>query len=76
MKHLLKNTTIDGFTFELNGDFYECRGTTYYDDDNDQIPDPKLQKSAEKLKDYLFKSGYNVCIEHGEKGWIEVYVSL
>lgn len=71
----MKNRTVDGFTFEFDEDLnaYECRGATYYDDEHDQVPEPKLQVAAEKLKNKLAEEGYTFEVEWGEKGWIELY---
>lgn len=76
MEHLQRKRTIGGFTFELKDNCYECRGAMYYDDEHDQVPEPKLQEAAKKLKQSLVEDGYIVDIEYGEKGWIEVYLEL
>lgn len=70
-----KRKTIGGFTFSLNDSCYECRGATYYDDDHDQVPEPKLQEAAYKLQGWLQSKGLASHIEHGEKGWIEIYLT-
>ena len=74
MSNLKQNRTIDGHTFTLNDDFYECRGGRYFDDDHDQVPEPSLQKAAYQLQASLKKEGIESEIEFGEKGWIEVYI--
>lgn len=70
-----KKRTIDGFTFELDDSCYECRGAMYHDDDHDQVPEPKLQEAAYKLQALLKSEGIDSEVEHGEKGWIEVYIT-
>lgn len=71
---LRKTRTVGGFTFELNDDCYECRGGTYHDDEHDQVPEPRLQLAAAKLQVILKEEGIETEIEHGEKGWIEIYI--
>jgi hypothetical protein len=70
-----KTKTIDAFVFELNDSCYECRGAMYHDDDHDQVPEPKLQEAANKLQGWLQSKGLKSEIEHGEKGWIEIYLT-
>jgi len=71
-----KAITFNGHTFEymedLNG--YESRGSSYYDDYHDQVPEPSLQKAADKLEDHLNEQGMKCSVEWGEKGWIEVMI--
>ena len=73
--------STDGFTFELvdNGDdeyFYQCRGEVMYDDDHDEVPEPELWQAAEDLAELLEDEGYTTSVDHSEKGWVEVYVSI
>jgi hypothetical protein len=70
-----KKRTIDGFTFTLEDSCYECKGDRYFDDEHDQVPEPKLQKAASKLQGQLQAEGIPSEIEFGEKGWIEVYIT-
>jgi len=74
----MKNRTIDGFTFELVVDEdttrYECKGATYFDDEHDQVPEPKLWEAAEQLESDLKAEGLNANAEQGEKGWVEIYI--
>ena len=72
---LRERITIGRHTFELNDNCYECRGESYYDDDHDQVPEPSLQKAASILEERLVSDGHLVQVEHGEKGWIEVYIT-
>lgn len=65
---------MGGHTFKLNENCYECRGSSYYDEDHDQVPEPSLQKAADELVKSLRASGIESEVEYGEKGWIEVYV--
>ena len=71
-----KEITFNGHTFEyiedLNG--YECRGSSYYDDDHDQVPEPSLQAAADMLESHLVAQGIKCSVEWGEKGWIEVMI--
>jgi len=71
---LSKSITIGEYSFRLEENRYECRGGTYYDDDHDQVPEPKLQLAATQLQVNLKKEGLDTQIEFGEKGWIEVYI--
>jgi len=78
---LEEKMSTDGFTFELvdNGDdeyFYQCRGIVTYDDDHDEIPEPELWQAAEDLANVLEDDGYITSVDHSEKGWVEVYVSI
>lgn len=76
MSELSKKITVGGFTFTLtDGNCYECRGDRYFDDDHDQVPEPKLQQAAYKLEKRLKDEGHSVEVEFGEKGWIEVYIT-
>lgn len=70
--------TFNNHTFEYIEDLnrYECRGASYFDDYHDQVPEPSLQYAAYKLESYLKDQGIKCFIEHGEKGWIEVLISL
>jgi hypothetical protein len=78
MKDLSKSKVIGGHKFDLNDDaigtYYECRGNIYHDEDHDEVPEPSLQRAAESLKVKLKEEGVKSHIEHGEKGWIEVYI--
>ena len=75
MKDLSKSKVIGGYRFDLrDGNCYECRGGTYHDEDHDQVPEPSLQLAAASLQVKLKEEGLNTQIEHGEKGWIEIYI--
>jgi hypothetical protein len=74
MKTLPRIKNIGGFVFELTDDgYYEAKGSTYYDDDHDQVPEPKLQHAALIFEKQLKDEGHDFQIEFGEKGWIELY---
>ena len=78
---LEKKMSTDRFTFDLvhDGDdthFYQCRGEAPYDDEYDEVPDPELWEEAKKLAEWLEEDGYLTTVDHSEKGWIEVYVSV
>jgi hypothetical protein len=66
----------NGFTFTYSEKFssYECRGGNYFNDYHDQVPEPKLQKAADKLAEHLKSQNIQTTIEWGEKGWIEVII--
>ena len=79
---ILEETMSSGkYTFELyyDGDdtyLYQCRGEMLYDDDHDEMPEPELWDDAEALADVLEDEGYKCSVEHSEKGWVEVHVSI
>ena len=75
MSKLSKTIKIGEYSFTLNDNFYECRGGQYFDEDHDQVPEPKLQQAASKLQGLLQSEGISSEIEYGEKGWIEVYLT-
>ena len=74
-----KYMTVNGWRFKLvnQGDwtFYECRGAILYDDDHDQMPEPKLWEAAEKLEYMLIGQGLKAEANHSEKGWVEVTIN-
>ena len=76
----MKNRVINGWKFEFvsqdNGDdqFYQCRGEVMYDDEHDQIPEPKLWVAALKLEEILMEEGVTSEAGHSEKGWVEVTI--
>ena len=53
---------------------YECRGEVMYDDEHDEMPEPKLWKAALKLEEELLSEGYKAEANHSEKGWVEVTI--
>lgn len=79
---ILEETMTSGkYTFELyyDGDdtyFYQCKGPILYDGEGDEMPEPGLWDDAEALADVLEDEGYKCSVEHSEKGWVEVYVSI
>tara|TARA_R100001463_G_scaffold23551_2_gene56395 strand:- start:13608 stop:13853 length:246 start_codon:yes stop_codon:yes gene_type:complete len=75
-RYLNHRETINGHTFELVDNCYECRGGSFYDEDHDQVPEPSLQIAADELEASLKEDGINAYVEYGEKGWIEVYLDL
>tara|TARA_R110002072_G_C7519050_1_gene496088 strand:+ start:249 stop:479 length:231 start_codon:yes stop_codon:yes gene_type:complete len=72
----LQNIRFNGHTFEYQKEdnYYECRGSSYYDDEHDQVPEPSLQEAAEQLVEHLESQKINASIEWGEKGWIEIMI--
>lgn len=68
---------LDGFVFEYqeDGNYYEARGRVCYDDEHDEIPEPKLWDACDKLVE-LIKLEHNLNAEksHSEKGWVEIYI--
>lgn len=68
--------TINGYTFDWaqEHEFYECRGAIYYDDDHDEIPEPKLWEAALILEKQLADEGHDVEAQYSEKGWVEVAI--
>jgi len=74
-----KTRRVNGWDFEYNdlgyGDqFYECRGDVVYDDYHDPQPEPSLWQACCDLARDLEKEGYNVDVNHSEKGWVEVTI--
>jgi len=71
------NITFNGHNFKYikEHSMYECRGGSYYDDYHDQVPEPSLQKAADKLLEHLESQKINASIEWGEKGWIEIMIN-
>jgi hypothetical protein len=68
---------VNGWEFEWDEDneLYECRGSVYYDDEHDEIPEPSLWKAALELEKQLRAEGYNSAeAQHSEKGWVEVVI--
>jgi len=76
MKDLQENIRFNGHNFEYikEHSMYECRGSSYYDDEHDQVPEPSLQKAADQLLEHLESQKINASIEWGEKGWIEIMI--
>jgi hypothetical protein len=74
LQKLENKVTVDGFTFELQDDMYECRGELLYDDEHDEIPEPALWAAAVKLEAELERQGYCANVGHSEKGWVEIDV--
>lgn len=75
LDHLKPKEKVDGFVFKLDkeNECYECRGAVMYDDENDEMPEPKLWKAAKKLAKKLKAEGASYAdYEHSEKGWVEV----
>ncbi len=62
------------FTWSEDNEMYECRGAMYYDDDHDEMPEPKLWEAALFLEKQLGDEGYNAEAQHSEKGWVEVAI--
>tara|TARA_R110000822_G_scaffold214427_1_gene349477 strand:- start:549 stop:797 length:249 start_codon:yes stop_codon:yes gene_type:complete len=73
---LLGDTTINGFNFEWDADDleYSCRGTVYYDDDHDEMCDPKLESAGMVLLNQLETFGFITSYEAGEKGWVYIRI--
>jgi len=73
------DTRVNGYEFEFvsfGGDeFYQCRGEVMYDDDHDETPEPGLWDAAEILGKTLESyNGIRTCINHSEKGWVEIQI--
>ena len=74
------NRRVDGYDFEYQdlgyGDqYYQCRGEVMYDDDHDETPEPGLWDAAEILSKTLESyNGIRTCVNHSEKGWVEVQI--
>lgn len=62
------------FTWDESNEMYECRGSIYYDDEHDEIPEPELWEAALELEQQLKDEGYVAEAEHSEKGWVEVQI--
>jgi hypothetical protein len=71
-----KEEIIDGYTFNYSSEhnFYECRGMICYDDEHDEMPEPRLWQAAHKLVNKLKNQGIDAEVEHSEKGWVEVCI--
>ena len=71
-----KQERVNGYTFNLDDDqeMYECRGEVCYDDEHDEVPDPKLWEATNKLADMLERKGINASAQYSEKGWQEVII--
>jgi predicted heme/steroid binding protein len=67
---------VNGYTFDYSEEYswYSCRGEVCYDDDHDEMPEPRLMEAAYKLEEMLKKDGYNAEANHSEKGWVEVTI--
>jgi len=72
----MENRRISGwdFKYDEDNDMYECRGEVHYDDDHDEMPEPKLWSAAMKLETELFEEGYLAEANYSEKGWVEVTI--
>ena len=75
------NTRVNGYEFEFvsqddgNDEFYQCRGEVMYDDDHDETPEPGLWDAAKILSKTLESyNGIRTCVNHSEKGWVEVQI--
>lgn len=73
----MESRTIKGYRFKWDEDnkMFECRGSVYYDDEHDEIPEPKLWEAAELLEKMLFHEGFTAEANHSEKGWVEVTIN-
>jgi hypothetical protein len=73
---IMKGRTIQGYKFEysLDNSMFECRGELTYDEEHDEIPDPKLWEAALMLEKMLKHENRDVQVNHSEKGWVEVQV--
>jgi len=71
-----KSITIDGYTFELDGEssYYQCRGETCYDDEHDECAEEGLWDASEVLVKRLEKMGIDCYNTYSEKGWVEVEI--
>ena len=71
---------VNGWDFEFvsedggSDEFNQCRGEVMYDDDHDEQPEPSLWQACCDLARDLEKEGYNVDVNHSEKGWVEVTI--
>tara|TARA_R100000541_G_C1885264_1_gene82859 strand:+ start:241 stop:489 length:249 start_codon:yes stop_codon:yes gene_type:complete len=72
----MKRRKIDGFTFNYDkgNHCYEARGRQCWDDEHDEIPEPKLWDAALKLEKELKEEGHKAEADHSEKGWVEVNI--
>jgi hypothetical protein len=70
------NITVGDYTFKYNNEnnFYECRGMICYDNEHDEMPEPRLWQAAHKLQKQLQDEGISSSVEYSEKGWVEVYL--
>tara|TARA_R110000868_G_C10786903_1_gene755968 strand:- start:277 stop:519 length:243 start_codon:yes stop_codon:yes gene_type:complete len=73
----LSNRTIRGYHFAYDecNEMFECRGRIMYDDEHDEMPEPKLMDAAYVLKQMLENEGLKSTVDHSEKGWVEVSIS-
>ena len=73
---ILGDRTVSGFNFDWDAEDmeYSCRGTVYYDDDHDEMCDPRLEDAAMKLEDQLEDRGFITSYEAGEKGWVYIRI--
>ena len=77
---LTETITVNGRDFELvendvDDVFYQWRGEVMYDDEHDEMPEPRLWRAAERLEEILTKDGLKVYAGHSEKGWVEVTIN-
>ena len=73
---ILENRKINGFNFDYDAEDmeYSCRGTVYYDDDHDEMCDPRLEDAAMELENQLEDRGFITSYEAGEKGWVYIRI--
>ena len=73
----MENRKINGWYFKYDEEntMYECRGSVMYDDEHDEMPEPKLWKAALALEYDLLSEGLNAEANHSEKGWVEVTIN-
>jgi hypothetical protein len=73
----MESRTIKGYRFKWDEDnkMFECRGSVCYDDEHDEVPEPKLWEAAELLEKMLFHEGFTAEASHSEKGWVEVTIN-
>jgi|TARA_R110000868_G_scaffold404833_2_gene683466 hypothetical protein len=73
---ILGNRKINGFYFDWDAEDMEfsCRGSVYYDDEHDEMCDPRLEDAAMSFIAQLKEDGYITSYESGEKGWVYIRI--
>jgi hypothetical protein len=76
MAKMKRTRKVNGFSFEWDEENsqYACRGDVYYDEEHDEVPEPKLWIASNKLEAILKEEGYDAEACYSEKGWQEVEI--
>jgi len=74
MKELISDRIVQGYRFNWveEHEMFECRGQVHYDEEHDEMAEPKLWKAALLLERMLNSEGKKAEANYSEKGWVQV----